>query len=197
MKPCVKFCHVSTACACPTCVIARGGSTCHCHASMPALMSSMMPGLVSFSLRCSCNCKMVLSQSVCASGLGHCKMWPVSLSRWSQRGHALMVCFFICAILWPVVQNPVVNLTFHLRMLIVWLFTTFPMLLQSTKFLLMFLNLVFPAQYAFTTLPAICSRRWYFKFVLIFLVQGKFSTLCCETVWVFHVVVCYIGPSVP
>jgi len=91
----------------------------------------------------------------------------------------------------------VVNLTVHLCMLIIWLFTTFPMVLQSTKLVLMFLNLVFPAQYAFTALPAICSRRWYFKFVLIFLVLGKFSTLRHGTVWVFHVFVCYIGPSVP
>jgi len=30
-----------------------------------------------------------------------------------------------------------------------------------------------------------------------FLVLGKFSTLRHGTVWVFHVVVCYIGPSVP
>jgi len=155
MKPCVKFCHVSTACACPTCVIARGGSTCRHHASMPALMSSMMPGSVSFSLRCSRNCKMAPSHSVCASGLGYCKMWLVSSSRWLQWGHALVVCFFICAILWLVEQNPVVNLMVHVRMLIVWLFTTFPMVLQSTKFVSMFLNLVFPAQYAFTALPAI------------------------------------------
>jgi len=84
-----------------------------------------------------------------------------------------VVCFFICAILWLVEQNPVVNLMVHVRMLIVWLFTTFPMVLQSTKFVSMFLNLVFPAQYAFTALPAICLRRWYFKFVLIFLGPRK------------------------
>ena len=164
----MKFCHVSTACACPTGVIARGGLTCRHHASMPALMSSMIPRSVSFSLRCSCNCKMAPSHNACASGLRHCKMWLVSLSRWPHQGHALVVCFFLCAILRPVAQNLVVNLTVHLCMLIIWLFTTFPMVLQSTKFVLMLPNLVFPAQYAFTALPAICSRRWYFKFVLIF-----------------------------
>jgi len=79
----------------------------------------------------------------------------------------LVVCFFICAILWLIVQNPVVNLTVHLCMLIIWLLTTFPMVLQSTKFISMLANLVFPAQYAFATLPAVCLRRWYFKFVLI------------------------------
>jgi len=81
--------------------------------------------------------------------------------------------FFICTIRWPVAQKLVINLVVHLHILIIWLWTTFLIVLQSTRLTSMSHKHVFLAQYALAAFPAMWSNRWYFRFVLIFLGPRK------------------------
>jgi len=88
-----KILQVRIAWAWPAMVHAGGGSLCHLHALMPALRSSMIPGSVLLSWRCSLSCFIVESHSVWDSVLGHCKMCLVSLLGCPHQGQSA-VCLF-------------------------------------------------------------------------------------------------------
>jgi len=142
-KLCTRFCQLRLACACPAGVSAGGCGSCFLHASIPVLRSSIMPGSVSLSRRCSRSCKIAVSHRTCASGCGHWRIWPVSSSGCPQSAVGRN---FIFAIRHPVAQNPVMNFVVHLRILIVWPETTVSIVAQSTRLVSISRNLVFPAQ---------------------------------------------------
>jgi len=140
-NPWTRLSHVSSNCAWPMFIMARGERACFCQASKLVLMSSMMLESVSAWRSCSCSWRIAPSHRLWDSGWGHCSMCEVS--SWGHL-HCGQSANRHC--LWYTILLPVVtNLVVHLCMLIIWLLSTVSIVIQSMCWMSMFQNHFFLA----------------------------------------------------
>jgi len=99
----------------------------------PELMSSVISGCVLHSRRVDLRFFMSKSHCSCEDCCGHCRMCAVISSSYLHLGHAADSLCQVCAIFFPVAQNPVTNFEDHLFWAIVISAIAVSMLCQSTR----------------------------------------------------------------